>query len=498
MAQMSMGAVPWWHARHRPDAIAVIHGTESLTWSQLARNATRKARALKSFGIGQNDRVTIALPNGNAFFEAVFSVWMVGGTPNPIFPRLPPRELQSILELADPKAIIAEDGAPYGRWPVLPANWCTQEHEDAPLAESAADRWKIMASGGSTGHPKLIVDCMPAVTDPTVNAMFEFESHRGRLGRPNGVMLNPGPLYHNGPFAFTFGNMLAGSKIVGMVRFDAEETLRLIERHQVELLYLVPTMMQRISKLSVAARNSYDLSSLKAAIHVGAPCPQWLKEDWIDWLGAQRVWESYGATEAIAFTLIDGTEWLKRRGSVGRFHRGGICKVLDVHGNELPTGQIGELWCSVRAGQQPQYEYIGATRRSRDGFDSVGDLGRLDEDGFLYIVDRRSDLILRGGVNIYPAEIEAAIDAHPDVASSAVIGLPDADLGARVHAIVELRAERRGQVESDNLLEFLKERLAAYKLPASIEFVEVPLRDAAGKIRRMTLRDERTETESNT
>jgi bile acid-coenzyme A ligase len=486
-----MGAVPWWHAGQRPEAVAVVHGDEALTWLQLAQNATRKAHALRAFGVERGDRVTVALSNGNAFFETIFAIWMTGATPNPISPHLPEPELRAILELAKPKVVVTDDYKILDGWPVLPKDWPLRGESTEPLAEMAADRWKIMASGGSTGRPKLIVDRMPAMTDPTVNNLFEFASHEGRLGCPNGVMLNPGPLYHNGPFAFSFVNMLAGSKIVGLIRFDAEEALRQIALQGVELAYLVPTMMHRIWKLPEAVRNAYDLSSLKAVVHVGAPCPRWLKMNWVRWLGPERVWESYGATEAVAYTLISGRDWLLKPGSVGRFQHGGKCRALDENGCVLPAGQIGELWLSLRPGPQPPYEYIGGTRRTRDGWDSVGDLGSLDEDGFLYIADRRTDLILRGGVNVYPAEVEAAIDEHPDVASSVVIGLPDADLGARVHAIVELQAQRKSQVSADSLAEFLRGRIASYKLPATIEFVDKPLRNAAGKIQRSALREER-------
>jgi bile acid-coenzyme A ligase len=491
--KICMGEVPWWHAARRPDATAVVHGGGALSWLQLARNASRRAHSLKAFGVRHNDVVTIALPNGNTFFEVLYAVWMAGATPNPVASNLSAAELAAILDLAQPAAVIAEDASRFAGWPVLPAAWSHRSERTEPLQEPPADRWKVMASGGSTGRAKLIVDLNAALTDPTVNGLFEFECYQGRLGRPNGVMLNPGPLHHNGPFAFSFANMFAGSKLVGLERFDAERFLREIEHHRVELAYLVPTMMHRIWNLPAKTRDQFDLSSLTAVVHVGAPCPPWLKSAWIDWLGPERVWESYGATEAVAYTLIGGSDWLRKPGSVGKFQHGGKCLVLDPDGDTLPCGQVGEIWLSLRSEPEPPYAYIGASRRTRNGFDSVGDLGSLDEEGFLYIADRRTDLILRGGVNVYPAEIEAAIDAHPDVEASVVIGLPDPDLGARVHAIVEL-SRGRTQLTADSLKEFLRHRLASYKLPATIEFVDRPLRNDAGKSRRAALREERLQT----
>jgi bile acid-coenzyme A ligase len=192
----------------------------------------------------------------------------------------------------------------------------------------------------------------------------------------------------------------------------------------------------------------------------------------------------------MANTIISGTEWLEHRGSVGRFYRG-QGRVLDPDGHALPPGKVGELWFLPVSGPGSTYEYIGAERHSREGWESVGDLGSMDAEGYLYIADRRSDLILRGGVSIYPAEIEAVIASHPDVAGCAVIGLPDEDLGERVHAIVNIQSGRPAPAVTTELMAFLQDRLSRYKLPASIEIVGENLRDDAGKLRRSALRAER-------
>jgi bile acid-coenzyme A ligase len=220
--------------------------------------------------------------------------------------------------------------------------------------------------------------------------------------------------------------------------------------------------------------------------HLAAPCPAWLKQAWIDWLGPERIFELYAGTEGHAMTAISGAEWLTHRGSVGRPVTGEI-RILDPEGSPLPPGELGEVFMRPVGRDRPTYRYLGAEATSRDGWESIGDLGYLDEEGYLYLVDRRTDLILVGGSNVYPAEVEAVLDEHPKVASSAVIGLPDPDLGQRLHAIVQ----PRGEVSEQELLEHVRARLVRYKVPRSVEIVGEPLRDEAGKVRRYALREAR-------
>jgi bile acid-coenzyme A ligase len=231
------------------------------------------------------------------------------------------------------------------------------------------------------------------------------------------------------------------------------------------------------------------LPSLRMMLHMAAPCAPWLKVAWIGWLGSERVWEYYGTTEATGSTMISGTDWLAHRGSVGRVREGYELKILDETGQERPAGEVGEIYFRPRGGAGSTYHYLGSTPRRVGEWESPGDLGCVDEDGYLYLSDRRNDLIISGGANIYPAEVEAVIDAHPAVRTSAVIGLPDEEWGARVHAIVQ-PVEGAGLDDSE-LLEFVAGRLARFKLPKSVEFTSEPLRDEAGKVRRAALRDAR-------
>jgi bile acid-coenzyme A ligase len=424
--------------------------------------------------------VTIALPNSTGWFVAAAAAWKLGAIPQPVSARLPERELEAIVELADPSVVIGvEDGTFPGRR-CLPAGYePPAELDDGPLDDAVSPAWKAPTSGGSTGRPKLIVSGDPATLDP--------EGTPPRLLTPDGVMVMPGPLYHNGPIVWSCLALLWGNHVAVLPRFDAEATLAAIEEHRADVVYLVPTMMKRIWRLPEETRDRYDLSSLKVVWHLAEPCPPWLKEAWIDWLGPERIVELYAGTEAQTATVITGVEWLAHRGSVGRPVEGEVM-ICDVDGERLPPGEMGEVWLRS-ARDTPTYHYVGAEARRRDGgWESLGDMGWLDEDGYLYLGDRQQDMILTGGANVYPAEVEAAIQEHPDVRSCAVIGLPDDDLGNRVHAVVEADPS---VLTPDALLAFLAERLARYKLPRSVELVDVALRDDAGKVRRGALRAER-------
>lgn len=482
-ALVALGDIPSRNAaRLGPDRPAVTHDGETLGWSELADRAARRANALAMHGVAKGDRVVLALPNSNAVYELTFALWQLGATPTMVSPRLPAAELEAIVELAEPRAVIAADPALQGAFSALPDSF-GHDHEDAtPRASEIAPNWKAMTSGGSTGRPKLIVDATPAC----------FPEDAAGLGMPGkGVMLNPGPLYHNFPFAMTHVAMLAGTSVVGMGRFDAEQFLALVERHKVQWVNLVPTMMGRIAKLPEEVRAKYDVSSLETVWHTAAPIPPALKEFWIDWLGPEKIWEMYGGTEGFATTQLNGAEWLAHRGSVGR-PTGAEILIRGEDGSALPPGEVGEVYLR-KAGAEAApatYRYVGAEgRRLPDGFESFGDFGWVDADGYLYIADRRTDLILAGGRNVYPAEVEAALLEHPAVEQAIVIGLPDPDLGARVHAIV--RPEQGESVTDTELLDFAREKLVTYKLPRTIEFTNQPLRDEAGKARRSQLRAER-------
>ncbi len=460
-----------------PDRLAITCGQNSISRGELNRRTNRMARALVESGVVANDYVTIALPNSIAFYEAAIAAWKIGAIPQPVSHRLPARELRAIIDLANPKAVFGADPTSYPDRVVLPIGWEPDPLlSDAPLPDVVASAWKAPTSGGSTGRPKLIVSGDPGVVvvgAPTFHI------------RVDGVTLVPGPLYHNAPFTFGAQALFHGSHVVMLERFDAEATLAAIETHQADIVLLVPTMMLRIWRLPEAVRTRYDVSSLGVVWHMAAPCPPWLKQIWIDWLGGDKIWELYAGTEAQAVTIVRGDEWVARPGTVGRV-TGGEMRILDPETfEELPVGTMGEVFMR-NTRDTPTYRYLGAEARALpDGWESLGDMGRFDEDGFLYLGDRRSDMILSGGANIYPAEVEAAIDEHPSVRSCAVIGVDDEDLGKRIHAIVHAVEA----LEADDLRVFLADRLVRYKIPRTFDFVNEPVRDDAGKVRRSSLRE---------
>lgn len=469
------------HAGQSPSRNALILEGGAVTYGELDVRTNRRARMLAAYGVEQGDFVTVALPNGLEFYETVFALWKLGAVPNIVAAKLARPEMEAILDIVRPRLFIGAPPRP--GVPVMTGDRSELDRYSAEaLPEVISPHWKAMTSGGSTGRPKVIVDAMPGAWNP----------EEGFLGqRPGDVILNPGPLYHNAPFHCITMGMFTGATIVEMGKFDPLRALRLIEAHGVNWVTLVPTMMNRIWRLGPDVLSGFSLPSLRMMLHMAAPCAPWLKEAWIDWLGSERVWEYYGTTEGTGSTMISGSEWLTHRGSVGRVRDGYALKILDGEGRELPPGEVGEVFFLPQGGAGSTYHYLGSEARRRGEWEAPGDLGSVDADGYLYLSDRRNDLIISGGANIYPAEVEAVLDAHPAVRGSAVIGLPDEDWGARVHAIVQ--AVEDSGLEPDELLDFAADRLTRYKLPRSIEFTTEPLRDEAGKVRRAALRDARLE-----
>ena len=466
-------------AQERPARPAVTDQHRTVTWNELDLRTNRLARGLMTAGVKHGDLVTIGLPNSVDFVEACFALWKVGATPQPISYRLPQHEAEAVMDLAETPILIAGDTV-QGNKPRydVPALLALSDDESAH-EDRTAPFYKAPTSGGSTGRPKLILSGGPGVTDPSAAGAYRTV--------PDDTMIMPGPLYHNGPFTSGFGGLFKGAHLVILPRFDAEKTLEAVHTHGGTWMYLVPTMMSRIWKLPEEVRAKYDVSTLRTVWHLAAPCPPWLKEAWINWLGAEVIMELYAGTEAQAVTIITGTEWLAHRGSVGKVTVGEM-KAFDANGAELPPGEIGEVFMRRPEGAAPSYHYRGATARTLEGgWESLGDIGYFDEDGYLYLADRRTDMILVGGSNVYPAEIEAALDEHPLVQSSAVIGLPDDEMGNQIHAIIQPREGLTEQAVRDHL----KSMLVTYKQPRTFEFVTENIRDDAGKVRRTQLRDER-------
>ena len=450
----------------------------SLSWRELDAETNRRARAYEALGVRGGDYVVISLPNGVEFFEAAIAVWKLGATPLPLSYRMPQEERRALLDLVQPRLLV---GARQEGFACLRAGAEPDlSTSDAPLPDRIAPHWKALASGGSTGRPKIIVSKDPGAFDPDETV---FRIHG------DDVHMVAGPLYHNAAFLFSTRSLFAGCRVVIMPRFDPEQVLATIVGERVTYTVMVPTMMQRIAKLPEDVRTRYDVSSLRTLLHTGAPCAEWLRRTWIDWIGGDALLEIFGVTEASGIAWITGSEWLDHPGSSGRPMPGFDVRITSDDGVSLPAGEVGDIYWRPPNGSGSTYFYIGGTpQRDAAGWEWFGDMGHVDEEGYIFLADRRTDLIISGGSNIYPAEVEAVIDGFPGVRSSAVIGLPDDDFGASVHAIVEAP---EGGIEEAALREHLARHLTSYKLPRSIEIVAGEIRDETGKVRRGRLRADR-------
>lgn len=470
------------YAALQPDRPALTVDEVTLTRAELEAAANRRARQLAKLGVQADDLVVVALPNGAEFYETVLAVWKLGATPAHVSWRLTETEFREILELASPKLIV---GGPKGFAIPGAQSLAAREGPDPslsaePLPPAVAKAWKVSTSGGSTGRPKLVVDPNPSV----------WGEEKSALRRAAGAtMVNPGPLYHSAPFGQFIPGLCQGCHVIEMGRFDAERWLALVQQYRADWAYLVPTMMARVARLPLATLQRYDVSSLKTLVHMAAPCPDWVKAFWIDHIGADAVWEIYGGTERFGSTLIGGREWLERPGSVGRPRAGIEVVILDEEGEVLAPGEVGEIFFRRQGGPDSTFRYVGADARRRGDWASFGDLGRLDAEGYLYIADRRTDMIVCGGANLYPAEIEEAIEACPGVLGAVVVGLPDDDLGQTAHAVVQVEAALFGEITAAVILDQIAGRLSLTKRPRSFEFITDPIRDEAGKIRRSAWRE---------
>ncbi|WP_283139233.1 AMP-binding protein [Rhizohabitans arisaemae] len=474
-------------ARSSPDrpalTFAPVAGPESVyTWAELDAESNRAARLLASHGAGPGTTVVVALRNGPAHFLVSIGAWKAGAMVLPLKPSLTPREQAAFLDLVRPVIVAADEweGAPGTVFLGTPQLTATGHLDAGGLPPIVPHPGKAVASGGSTGRPKVIVDPRPWTHRPG-----EVVGVGSPLGFRHGqTQLVAGALSHNAPFCWAHFGLCEEHHLVLTDRFDPAHSLRLIERHRVGFLFMAPVMMQRVMKLPGVEHA--DLSSVETLFHTAAPCPPWLKRAWIERLGPDRVIERFGASEAVGNTRITGGEWLTRPGSVGRGENTRI-RILDDRGADVPVGEVGEIFMRALHTDEPTYEYLGAepATTTPDGYTSVGDMGWLDADGYLYLADRRPDMINIGGVNVYPAEVEAVLSEHPAVGDVAVVGLPDEEYGQRVHAVVKLAASvEAGAAE---LIAFCRERLSAEKVPRGVEFRDRLPRDEAGKLRRRGL-----------
>ena len=457
-ATPTLGAAVRSWTRTSPDAVAVRCG-DDLTHRELDERTDAIAAAWIADGVHVDDLVGVELPNGLDAVLAPVAAWKAGATPLPLSPDLDPGERQAVLDLARPVLVVSGP---------LPAHRYPPAHD--PLPDLAASSWKAPTSSGSTGRPEVVRAATPARFDPRAR-VAPFVPRRA-------VQLVAGPLWHAAPFTYALRGLVTGHELVLLPRFDAGAWLRAVARHRVTWRVLAPSMMLAVWRHP--DRAGTDVSSLAAVLHLGARCAPWLKRAWIGWLGPQRVHELYAGTESQGLAFTDGAGWLRRPGTVGRPLPGSEFRVVRPGPTELvdcATGELGEVL--MRRGT-PTYSYLDATARVRDGWHTLGDTGWLDEEGFLFIADRLEDLIRTGGSTVVPADVETVLEEHPSVRSAVVVGLPDDDLGERVHAVVDATAD----LTTAELDSWCARRLDPPQRPVSWSFADGPLRAQTGKVRR--------------
>jgi fatty-acyl-CoA synthase len=348
----------------------------------------------------------------------------------------------------------------------------------------------MLYSSGTTGRPKGIKPrLLPIQVDEPGDSIAGLMAH-GFGFTDNDIYLSPAPVYHAAPLKWCAGVHALGGTVVIMERFDAEAALAAIERFGVTATQMVPTMFVRLLQLPDATRAAYGTSSLRLAVHAAAPCPPDVKDAMIAWWGPILT-EYYGATEGHGITLIDTAEWRTKRGSVGKAALG-VIHVCDDGGAEVPTGQPGVIYFERDAPAFIYHNDPEKTAESRhpghDNWATVGDIGYLDEDGYLFLTDRKAFMIISGGVNIYPQEVENVLTLHPEIFDVAVIGVPHVEMGQEVKAVVQLRDGVAPSEElAEELVDYVRERLAHFKAPRSVDFVDELPRSATGKLVKRTL-----------
>ena len=499
---------PSTHARTMPEKPAVIMGTsgEVITYRELDAASNRFAQLLRSRGIGIGDTIALCFDNHPMFFSLVWGSQRAGVIYVAISSRLTAPEVAYIAQdsgsrllvstaalgpMLDEVAAIAPD-LPQLRLGGENLHDLSAAMAAMPAAPIADERAGIdmLYSSGTTGKPKGVR--VPLPEDPAIDAPNGLvDIARGAFGfGDHTIYLSPAPLYHAAPLRWCLTVHRMGGTVICMEKFDPELALSLIERHRVTESQWVPTHFVRMLKLPEAVRTKYDLSTLRCAVHAAAPCPIPVKQAMIEWWGP-ILREYYAGTEGNGFTFISSQEWLQRPGSVGRALLG-VIRICDEHGDEVPRGTEGQVFFEGGS----QFSYHNDPDKTRDatnkhGWTSLGDVGRLDEDGYLFLTDRKSFMIISGGVNIYPQEIENLLVTHPKVADVAVIGAPDPDMGERVVAIVQpADFDQAGPALADELRDWLAPQLSRVKMPRQIDFRADLPREPTGKLFKRLLRDE--------
>jgi long-chain acyl-CoA synthetase len=500
-----------------PLFLGVVSGQRRRGHAEVGSRATRIAGGLDRLGVGQGDSVCILMRNDIAFVEAAYAAMQLGAYAVPVNWHFKPEEINYILKDSGTSVLIGHadllhqlcdaipDGVTVLSVPTPPEilghyqidrdllatpgfaveleSWLAQQAPyDGPARPQPAN---MIYTSGTTGHPKGV-----RRQAPTPEQIAAAERMRAMIYglKPGARALLPGPLYHSAPNSFGLRAGRLGGALVLMPRFDPEEFLRLVEAERIDTIFMVPTMFIRLMKLPEQVRQQYDVSSLRHVIHAAAPCPADVKRAMIEWWGPV-IYEFYGSTESSAVTFADSEDALKKPGTVGRIAPGAELRFIGEDGRVLLQGEIGEIYSRIVT--IPDFTYHNKpekrTEIERDGFITSGDVGYIDADGYVFICDRKRDMVISGGVNIYPAEIEAALHAVPGVHDCAVFGIPDEEFGEALMAVVEPQAGVT--LDAAGIRARLKTTLADYKVPKHVEIQNDLPREDSGKIFKRRLRD---------
>jgi long-chain acyl-CoA synthetase len=500
---------PAHHAKTHPDKPAFImaYSGETVTYGELDARSNQGAHLFRSLGLNEGDSVAFFIDNHPRYYELLWAAQRSGLRFTCLSSKLTLGEVEYIVKDCEAKAFIASKALEETALAVAPlipgvALWMVggeagpyRSLEDArapfpttPIADESAGR-AMLYSSGTTGRPKGVkragaVD--PAIDAPNPLAMLGQALYGWT---PNTIYLSPAPLYHAAPLGWSMAVHALGGTVVMMERFDAEDALRFIEQYKITSAQWVPTHFVRMLKLPPEARERYDMSSLKAVFHAAAPCPVPVKEQMIAWWGP-IVHEYYAGTEGNGFCIINSTEWLAHKGSVGRGLTAQV-KICDEDGEPLPPRAEGLVFFEGGG----QFEYHGdpaktAESRNKHGWTTLGDVGWLDEEGYLYLTDRKSFMIISGGVNIYPQELENVLIGHPKVADAAVVGAPDEEMGEKVVAVIQpMNWADAGDDLRNELMAYARQHLSHVKAPRVIDFMAELPRHPTGKLYKRLIRD---------
>ncbi|MEE2662875.1 MAG: AMP-binding protein [Myxococcota bacterium] len=501
----------WCIAEDHPEAPAILASPSgSRSFGELVGQAHRIVHALRAAGLRRGDAVAVLLPNDLHIVEWSLACEESGFYFVMLNPHLSAKEIAGVLDASGAAVLVGHElhaaamselvGNP-GLLAILaigeiPGVMSVEEFlapHPTTLPDDRSPGQQFSFSSGTTGRPKGVRRSLPE-GDPSqrANEAAIFGRAFGFAPRIGCHLVSAG-MHHGGCRTFYIGALNIGQALVILPKFDAESVLRVIQEHRVTTAYMVPTMFHRLLQLPEETRARHDLSSLEVVAHSAAPCPRVIKQRMMDWWGPV-IWETYGGMEGAA-TIAKPHRWLEKPGTVGRSVRGVTVRILDEDGNALPPDRVGQVYIDMGS---RSFEYTGARSETEKIFSgtgfTIGDMGYLDEDGYLFISDRAKDMIITGGVNVYPAEVEAVLVEHSAVADVAVIGIPDDEWGEQVKAVVELAAGAIQDAERETLgrelIAFCRERLASYKCPRSVDFRDALPRSDTGKLFKRRLRDE--------